>query len=196
MARKKFYPRRISLSETGCNVSSHPCARRLTEVISQTRSRHATNVCASPSLPIYFHNFAFFSQVLRLVPDDNDAKQTKLFLLLQTERYSDALALLGATNQSSVFERAYSSYRLQHLDDAALLLRGIKERREQDRGALHLEAQLVRRIPARETQTEFVLWQNYRQGNYHVALDLYNQLLDSSDPVNIMFSYACIGWSL
>lgn len=193
MARKRFYPRRISLSEAGYNVSSHPCARRLTEVISQTRSRHAINVCASPSLPIYFDNFAFLSQVLRLVPDDNDARQTKLFLLLQTERYSDALALLGAANQSSVFERAYSSYRLQHLDEAARLLGGIKESREQDRGALHLEAQLVRSTSALEAQSEFVLWQNYRQGNYQVALDLYNQLLDSSDPVNIMISYAFIG---
>jgi signal recognition particle subunit SRP72 len=149
-------------------------------------------VCASPSLPIYFDNLLFLSQVLRLVPDDNDARQTKLFLLLQTERYSDALALLGAANQSSVFERAYSSYRLQHLDEAARLLDGIKERREQDRGALHLEAQLVRSTSALKALSEFVLWQNYRQGNYQVALDLYNQLLDSSDPVNIMISYAFI----
>jgi hypothetical protein len=113
---------------------------------------------ASPSLPIYFDNFAFLSQVLRLVPDDNDARQTKLFLLLQTERYSDALALLGAANQSSVFERAYSSYRLQHLDEAARLLNGIKERRGQDRGALHLEAQLVRSTSALEAQSEFVFF--------------------------------------
>lgn len=131
--------------------------RRLTGVISPTRSRHATNVCASPSLPIYLIISLFLSQVLRLVPDDNDAKQTKLFLLLQTERYSDALALLGTANQSSVFERAYSSYRLQRLDEAARLLDGIKEIREHDRGALHLEAQLVRSTSAWEAQTEFVL---------------------------------------
>jgi hypothetical protein len=136
----------------------------LTEVISQTRSRHATNVCTSPSLPIYFDDFAFLSQVLRLVPDDNDARQTKLFLLLQTERYSDALALLGAANQSSVFERAYSSYRLQHLDEAARLLEGIKERREQDRGALHLEAQLVRSTSALDVQSEFILLAELQTG--------------------------------
>jgi hypothetical protein len=129
--------------------------RRLTAVISQTRSRHATNVCASPSLPIYLIISPFHSQVLRLVPDDDDAGQTKLFLLLQTERYSDALALLGAANQSSVFERAYSSYRLQHLDEAARLLGGIKEIREQDRGASHLEAQLVRSNSGLEAQSEF-----------------------------------------
>jgi len=101
--------------------------------------------------------------------------------------------LLGAANQSSVFERAYSSYRLQHLDESARLLDGIKESREQDRGALHLEAQLVRSPSVFEAQSEFVPWQNYRQGNYQVALDLYNQLLDSSDPVNIMIWYAFIG---
>lgn len=122
------------------------------------------------------------------MPDDNDARQTKLFLLLQTERYSDALTLLGTANQSSVFERAYSSYRLQHLDEAVRLLDGVKERREQGRGALHLEAQLVRSTSSLEAQSEFVPWQNYRQGNYQAALDLYNQLLDSSDPVNIMIS--------
>jgi signal recognition particle subunit SRP72 len=135
----------------------------------------------------------FSPQVLRLVPDDNDARQTKLFLLLQTERYSDALALLGASDQSSVFERAYSSYRLQHIDEAVHLLDGIKQRQEENRGALHLEAQLVRRIWASEAQSEPVLFQNYRQGNYQVALDLYNQLLDSSDPVNIITLYAFYG---
>ena len=34
-----------------------------------------------------------------------------------------------------------------------------------------------------EAPSELVVWQNYRQGNYQIALDLYNQLLDSSDPV-------------
>jgi signal recognition particle subunit SRP72 len=95
---------------------------------------------------VHFANLIFFfvPQVLRLVPDDEDAKQTKLFLLLQTERYNDALALLGPSNESSVFERAYSSYRLQHLDEAARLLDEIKRRQAQNRGSLHLEAQLVR----------------------------------------------------
>ncbi|KAH9007595.1 hypothetical protein EDB83DRAFT_2509304 [Lactarius deliciosus] len=97
--------------------------------------------------------------------DDKDAKQTKLFLLLQTERYGDALALLESPNESSLFERTYSLYRLQQLDEAVQLLGKVKRRHEQNRGVLHLEAQL-----------------NYRQGNYEVALDLYNQLLDSSDP--------------
>ncbi|KAI0001005.1 hypothetical protein BJV77DRAFT_1096406 [Russula vinacea] len=124
-----------------------------------------TSLCAQIDGSHFTNAIKTCDKLLRLVPDDNDARQTKLFLLLQTERYSDALALLGASKRSSVFERAYSSYRLQHLDEAAHLLDGIKQGREQNRGALHLEAQL-----------------NYRQGNYQIALDLYNQLLDSSDP--------------
>jgi hypothetical protein len=108
------------------------------------RSRHATKVCASRLLEIY--PIIFFVLVLRLVPDDKDAKQTKLFLLLQTEHYNDALSLLGDSNESSAFERAYSLYRLQRLDEAAHLIAGIKQRHDQNRGALHLEAQLVHYI--------------------------------------------------
>ena len=115
----------------------------MTGVISQTRSRHATKVCASFFIRDLLDDV---TKVLRLVPDDEDAKQTKLFLLLQTERYHDALALLGTSDESSVFERAYSSYRLQTLDEAAQLLDTIKQRPEQSRGSLHLEAQLVRTI--------------------------------------------------
>jgi len=124
-----------------------------------------TSLCAQIDGCHFTNAIKTCDKVLRLVPDDEDAKQTKLFLLLQTERYSDALALLGTSNESSVFERAYSSYRLQRLDEAAQLLDTIKQKPEQSRGTLHLEAQL-----------------NYRQGNYQIALDLYNQLLDSSDP--------------
>lgn len=155
--KKKVLPKKdISLGDR--------VQRLFTSLCAQIDGGHFTNaiktcdkrMCISIPTDL-FDNFAFLSQVLRLVPEDNDAKQTKLFLLLQTERYGDALALLGAANQSSVFERAYSSYRLQHLDEAARLLDGIKEIREQDRGALHLEAQLVRSTSALEAQSEFVL---------------------------------------
>jgi len=93
-----------------------------------------------------FDNTTFPGSVLRLVPDDNDAKQTKLFLLLQTERYNDALALLDPDDESSAFERTYSLYRLQQLDEAAKLLGKATQGRQQNRGALHLEAQLVRTL--------------------------------------------------
>jgi len=156
-SKKKVWPKKdISLGDR--------VQRLFTSLSAQIDGSHFTNaiktcdkrVCISISTDL-FDNCAFFAQVLRLVPDDNDAKQTNLFLLLQTERYSDALALLGASNQSSVFERAYSSYRLQHLDEAVPLLDGIKQRREQNRGALHLEAQLVRSIQVSEAQSELVL---------------------------------------
>lgn len=163
----------------GPRSTTHPPRRQLTQSSGKKKAvlpkkdislgdrvqRLFTSLCAQIDGGHFTNAIKTCDKLLRLVPDDNDARQTKLFLLLQTERYSDALALLGTANKSSIFERAYSSYRLQHLDEAARLLDGIKERREQDSGALHLEAQL-----------------NYRQGNYQVALDLYNQLLDSSDP--------------
>ncbi|KAH9032596.1 hypothetical protein EDB85DRAFT_1864973 [Lactarius pseudohatsudake] len=124
-----------------------------------------TSLCAQIDGNHFTNAIKTCDKVLRIVPDDKDAKQTKLFLLLQTERYGDALALLESPNESSAFERTYSLYRLQQLDEATQLLVKVKRSHEQSRGALHLEAQL-----------------NYRQGNYQVALDLYNQLLDSSDP--------------
>jgi signal recognition particle subunit SRP72 len=127
-----------------------------------------TSLCAQIDGNHFTNAIKTCDKVLRLVPDDNDAKQTKLFLLLQTERYNDALSLL---DEASAFERTYSLYRLQQLDEAAQLLGKVKQRHEQNRGALHLEAQL-----------------NYRQGNYQVALDLYNQLLDSSDPSSEEYS--------
>ncbi|KAI9441565.1 hypothetical protein H4582DRAFT_2110396 [Lactarius indigo] len=130
-----------------------------------------TSLCAQIDGNHFTNAIKTCDKVLRLVPDDKDAKQTKLFLLLQTERYSDALVLLESSDESSAFERTYSLYRLQQLDEAAQLLGKVKQGREQNRGALHLEAQL-----------------NYRQGNYQVALDLYNQLLDSSDPSSEEYS--------
>jgi len=130
-----------------------------------------TSLCAQIDGSHFTNAIKTCDKVLRLVPDDKDAKQTKLFLLLQTDRYGDALALLEASVEPSVFERAYSSYRLQHLDEAAHILEGIKHGQERSRGALHLEAQL-----------------NYRQCNYQVARDLYNQLLDSSDPESEEYS--------
>jgi hypothetical protein len=127
--------------------------RLFTSLCAQIDGSHFTNAIKTCDkgmcLPIYQRSFRYFLVlVLRLVPDDEDAKQTKLFLLLQTERYIDALALLGDSNESSAFERAYSLYRLQRLDEAAQLIDGIKQRQNQNRGALHLEAQLVNNLSA------------------------------------------------
>ncbi|CAL1711847.1 unnamed protein product [Somion occarium] len=104
-------------------------------------------------------------KILRLAPHDRDALQTKLFLLLQTERYGDALALIDGQPEF-VFEKAYSLYRLHKEDDVAEVLGTLKqEKGEDDRGVIHLEAQL-----------------SYRQGSYQKAFDQYNDLLDNTDP--------------
>jgi len=84
--------------------------------------------------------------VLRLDPKDPDARQTKLFLLLQTEQYNAALALIDSDEDPDhhAYERAYSLYRLQRESDARDVLEEMKkEKGEDDRGIVHLEAQLV-----------------------------------------------------
>lgn len=84
--------------------------------------------------------------VLRLEPADVDARQTKLFLLLQTEQYSAALDLIeqDANAKDHAYERVYSLYRLQHESEARDILEVLKEEKgEDDRGIVHLEAQLV-----------------------------------------------------
>jgi signal recognition particle subunit SRP72 len=85
------------------------------------------------------------SLVLRLDPSDRDALRTKLFLLLQTEQYDAALALIAEINEQCSFERAYALYRIQHEEDATQVLKEIKNNGQEaeQRGAMHLEAQLV-----------------------------------------------------
>ena len=85
--------------------------------------------------------------VLRLDPKDADARQTKLFLLLQTEQYSAALSLIDSDDDHAhhAYERAYSLYRLSHESEAREVLKSIKadQNAENSRGLVHLEAQLV-----------------------------------------------------
>lgn len=72
--------------------------------------------------------------------------QTKLFLLLQTEQYDPALALIESDADPSrlAYECTYSLYRLQKETEAKDLLEDVKKSKgEDDRGILHLEAQLV-----------------------------------------------------
>jgi signal recognition particle subunit SRP72 len=87
-----------------------------------------------------------YSIVLRLEPSDKDAIKTKLFLLLQTEQYEAALTLIGAHEDQALlnFERSYSLYRLHREPEARDILADIRAKDNEDRGALHLEAQLVR----------------------------------------------------
>ena len=83
--------------------------------------------------------------VLRLDPSDRDALRTKLFLLLQTEQYDAALALIVEINEERLFERAYALYRLHREEESAQVLKEIKNhgREAEQRGVMHLEAQLV-----------------------------------------------------
>lgn len=82
--------------------------------------------------------------VLRIEPKDEDALQTKLFLLLQTEQYSVALALIDG-DDAYAFEKAYSLYRTNQEVEAREALETTKKSKgEDDRGVIHLEAQLVR----------------------------------------------------
>lgn len=79
--------------------------------------------------------------VLALDPSDSDALQTKLFLLLKTNRYQEALGITEEKPDSFRFERAYALYRLQREQEAQELLRDADA---DDRAVLFLQAQVVR----------------------------------------------------
>jgi len=81
-------------------------------------------------------------QVICLDPSDKDARKAKIFLLLQSEMYAEALNLLDAEDSKETYERAYTLYRSQRETEARDILEIIKNG-EDDRGTLHLEAQLV-----------------------------------------------------
>ena len=74
---------------------------------------------------------------------------TKLFLLLQTDAYEDALALVESLGDSEQreFEKAYALYRLHREDEAAAHVSKLKGSPQptdaNQRGVTHLEAQLV-----------------------------------------------------
>ena len=94
--------------------------------------------------------------VLRLDPKDVDARQTKLFLLLQTEQCNAALSLIDSDDDQAhhAYERAYSLYRLSHESEASEVLKSIKgdQDTEDSRGLVHLEAQLACSVS--QTQTK------------------------------------------
>ncbi len=70
--------------------------------------------------------------------------QTKLFLLLQTEQYNAALAMIDQ-GEGYMFEKAYSLYRINRETEARNTMSELKKAvGENDRGIIHLEAQLVR----------------------------------------------------
>jgi signal recognition particle subunit SRP72 len=71
--------------------------------------------------------------------------------LLQTEQYQPALSLIDHEGKNRVlaFERSYSLYRMQREGEARQILTAMKdEKGEDDRGIMHLEAQLVSICPS------------------------------------------------
>lgn len=126
-----------------------------------------TSLCAQVDGGHFANAIRTCNKILRLDPSDRDALRTKLFLLLQTEQYDTALAIIAEINEQCSFERAYALYRLQREEDAAQVLDEIKNsgKEAEQRGAMHLEAQL-----------------SYRQGSYQSSLDIYNELLETADP--------------
>lgn len=128
-----------------------PVAERLkrlfTSLCAQIDGGHFTNAIKtcdkSASAFCYTGMLCLCVSVLRIDPNDQDALQTKLFLLLQTEQYDAALSLIDQSD-AFVFEKAYSLYRTNSEQEARDALNVLKKSRgEDDRGILHLEAQLV-----------------------------------------------------
>src|ERR1700722_10550327 len=107
--------------------------------------RLATRVCVLIGTLFFRSVIELWQTVLRLDPEDKDALQTKLFLLLQTEEYEAALTLIGQDQSTpqGAFKKAYALYRLHRETEAQAILDGIKNSGHEERGALHLQAQLV-----------------------------------------------------
>ncbi|KAG8820161.1 hypothetical protein FRC17_010240 [Serendipita sp. 399] len=102
------------------------------------------------------------NKLLALDPEDADAIQTHLYLLVKTSRYQEALKVTDNNPQQFKFERAYALYRLQREQEAADLLAD-----EEERSVILLKAQIY-----------------YRQGNYAEASEIYNDLLSTSSPAH------------
>ena len=78
--------------------------------------------------------------MLTLDPDDQDALQTKLWLLFKTNAYTQALDLTQSRPSEFDFELAYALYRLQRETEGADVLTGLGE---SHRAAALLQAQIV-----------------------------------------------------
>lgn len=120
-------------------------------VILRTLSKHATRV----RFRIVTYTFiTVTSPVLRLEPNDPDALQTKLTLLLHTDQHALALALSETLIDGEqeityplLFGRAYALYRLNREPDAHHVVGQIKPMGEyEERGVLHMKAQIVNHI--------------------------------------------------
>jgi len=77
--------------------------------IQERLKRLFTSLCAQIDGGHFNNAVKTCDKILRLDPKDADARQTKLFLLLQTEQYSAALSLIDSDDDRShhAYERAY-----------------------------------------------------------------------------------------
>lgn len=92
--------------------------------------------------------------VLRLIPGDQLAFQTKAQLFVQLDRYPDALALLAAQQdaQASV-EQAYCMYKSGREAQALEGLKELDAEVRESRTAMLVEAQVVRTAPSSARDT-------------------------------------------
>ncbi|KAL4079044.1 hypothetical protein J3A83DRAFT_4085447 [Scleroderma citrinum] len=155
--------------------SKQPVSKKAQHTPEERLRRLYTSLCAQVDGGHFTNAIKTCNKILLLdFPADKDALQTKLFLLLQTEQYDEALSLIDDANDKYsdfAFEKAYALYRLQREAEAATVLDKMKENEGDHRGVLHLEAQL-----------------NYRQGSYQTSLDLYNELLETAEPQSEEYS--------
>ncbi|KAF8343121.1 uncharacterized protein EI90DRAFT_2903231 [Cantharellus anzutake] len=129
--------------------------------------RYFTSLCAQIDAGFPKNAIKTCNRILRLLPNDEDTSRTKLFLLLQTDQYKEALSLLEESQGSlRDFSKAYVLYRLRREDEAAAILSNLLQNAGSgDSGALHLDAQV-----------------KYRAGDYEGARAIYEQLLDTCPP--------------
>lgn len=87
-------------------------------------------------------------------------------------------------SSSTPYDKAYILYRLHQEHDAREIL-GDVANASPDRGTQHLDAQLVSQSFVRmlREMSEFGNGQKFRQGEYHSAREVYNELLDTCPPV-------------
>ncbi|KAG1738192.1 hypothetical protein EDB19DRAFT_1895679 [Suillus lakei] len=159
-------PPKPALAKAGQTSSKTPSGRRRSQKqqpapLTDRLKRLFTSLCAQVDGGHFANAIRTCNKMIAT------ALRTKLFLLLQTEQYDAALALIAEINEQCSFERAYALYRLQREEDATQVLKEIKNngKEAEQRGVMHLEAQL-----------------NYRQGSYQSSLDIYNELLETADP--------------
>lgn len=157
-------PKHAALPSTKLGLKPKHKAIAKKELSSEERVRRLFKaLCAQVDGGHFKNAVKTCDKILRIDHSDQDAFRTKLFLLLQTEQYEVALALMDSLNESRQYEKTYALYRLHREKEALSALDDLKAKSPEDRGVMHLEAQL-----------------EYRQSSYQSALDRYTQLLDTS----------------